>query len=53
MPRADRRFVPSGSRIMDIGGGNGAFSMAAAERYDSWLQELTPVASNNTSRRPE
>ena len=33
-------FVPSGSRIMDVGGGNGAFSMVAAGRYDSWLQEL-------------
>jgi SAM-dependent methyltransferase len=39
------RFVPPGSRIMDVGGGNGAFSMAAAVRYDSWLQELHPGPS--------
>ncbi len=34
------RFVPRGSRIMDVGGGNGAFSLAAAADHDSWLQEL-------------
>lgn len=36
------RFVPPGSRVMDVGGGNGAFSLAAAADYDSWLQELSP-----------
>ncbi|MGZ8651458.1 MAG: class I SAM-dependent methyltransferase [Actinomycetota bacterium] len=40
-----RRFAPPRSRVMDIGGGNGAFSLAAAEVYDSWLQELTPGRS--------
>lgn len=42
-----RRFVPPGSRVMDIGGGNGAFSVAAAEEYDSWLQELTLSRSSH------
>ena len=42
-----RRFVPPGSRVMDIGGGNGAFSLAAAEDYDSWLQELSPSRSQH------
>ena len=40
-----RHFVPPRSRVMDIGGGNGAFSLAAAKEYDSWLQELTPSRS--------
>lgn len=39
------RFVPSGSRVLDVGGGNGAFAVAAASRYDSWLQELGIEAS--------
>jgi SAM-dependent methyltransferase len=39
------RFVPPGSRVMDVGGGNGAFSLAAAADYDSWLQELNPGRS--------
>ena len=42
-----RRFVPPESRVMDIGGGNGAFSLAAAEDYDSWLQELSPSRSQH------
>lgn len=36
------RFVRPGSRVLDVGGGNGAFSLAAAARYDSWLHELAP-----------
>ena len=39
------RFVQPGSRVMDVGGGNGAFSLAAAADYDSWLQELNPSRS--------
>ncbi len=39
------RFVPRASRVLDVGGGNGAFSLAAAADYDSWFQELDPDQS--------
>ena len=39
------RFVQRGSRVMDVGGGNGAFALAAAAEHDSWLHELSPARS--------
>ena len=45
MPRKITRFVPRGSRVMDVGGGNGAFLVVAAMVFDSWLQELNPGRS--------
>lgn len=36
------RFVRPGSRVMDVGGGNGAFAMAATATYEAWFQELNP-----------
>ena len=35
---------------MDIGGGNGAFALAAAADHDSWLHELNPARLEQLTR---
>jgi cyclopropane fatty-acyl-phospholipid synthase-like methyltransferase len=44
------RFVPPNSRVLDVGGGDGAFVLAAASNYRCWLQELNGTDSERLER---
>jgi cyclopropane fatty-acyl-phospholipid synthase-like methyltransferase len=45
------RFLPAGARVMDVGGGDGAYAIAASQAgFDAWMHEVGTVSNARLQR---
>jgi 2-polyprenyl-3-methyl-5-hydroxy-6-metoxy-1,4-benzoquinol methylase len=45
------RFLPAGARVMDVGGGDGAYAIAASQAgFDAWMHEVGTVSNERLQR---